>query len=60
VEAFRAALTRSAQQVGLKIPSTGSMVVRPRLDIERLLGHAPELPADMAHAPATIRHGNQR
>lgn len=60
VEAFRAALTGSAQQVGLKIPSTGRMVVRPRLDIERLLGHAPVLPADIAHAPATIRHGNQR
>jgi len=59
VEAFRAALTGSAQQVGLKIPSTGRMVARPRLDIDRLLGHAPELPVDVAHAPATLRHGNQ-
>jgi subtilisin family serine protease len=60
VEAFRAALTGSAQQIGLKIPSTGRMVVRPRLDIERLLNRAPDLPTDEAHAPATLRHGNQR
>jgi len=59
VEAFRAALTGSAQEVGLRIPNSGRRVVRPRLDIERLLGHAPDLPADDAHAPATVRHGNQ-
>jgi subtilisin family serine protease len=60
VEAFRAALTGSARQVGLRIPSTDRMVVRPRLDIERLLNHPPELPTDETHAPATVRHGNQR
>ena len=60
VEAFRAALTGSAQQVGLRIPSTDRMVVRPRLDIERTLNHPPKLPTDETHAPATVRHGNQR
>ncbi len=60
VEAFRAALGESAQQVGLRIPNSGRMVVRPRLDIERLLGHAPALPADGVHAPAAVRHANQR
>ena len=60
VEAFRAALKGSAQQVGLKIPNTRRMVVRPRLEIERLLNHPPVLPPDDAHAPATLRHGNQR
>ncbi|HUS53864.1 MAG TPA: S8/S53 family peptidase [Thermohalobaculum sp.] len=60
VEAFRAALVGSAQQVSLKIPSTGKRVTRPRLDIHQLLGHAPNLPLDDAHAPETLRHSNQR
>ncbi len=60
VEAFREALTGSAQQVGLRIPNSGRMVVRPRLDIDRLLNRPPVLPANKAHAPATIRHSNQR
>ena len=60
VEAFRTALTDSAQQVGLKIPSTGRMVVRPRLEIDRLLNRTPELPPDGTHAPAAVLHKNQR
>jgi subtilisin family serine protease len=60
VEAFRAALAKSSQQVSLKIPSTGKRVTRPRLDIHRLLDRAPELPTEDAHAPATVRHSNQR
>lgn len=60
VEAFRAALVGSARRVSLKIPSTGRRVTRPRLDIHRLLGQAPALPAADAHAPATLRHTNQR
>jgi len=60
VEAFRAALRGSAQEVGLRIPNTGRTVARPRLDIERLLGRAPDLAAVDTPAPATIRHGNQR
>jgi subtilisin family serine protease len=59
VEAFRAALTGSAQQVSLEIPSTGNRVRCRRLDIDRLLGHAPNLPAEDAHAPESVRHGNQ-
>jgi subtilisin family serine protease len=59
VEAFRAALTGLAQRISLKIPSTGNRVTRPRLDIHRLLGRAPDLPAEDAHAPETLRHTNQ-
>jgi subtilisin family serine protease len=59
IEAFRAALTGSARQVSLKIPNTGKRVTRPRLDIHRLLGRAPDLPSQDAHAPETVRHGNQ-
>jgi subtilisin family serine protease len=60
VEAFRTALRQSAREVRLKIPSTGRWVERRRLDIHRLLGQAPVLPTDDAHAPQTVRHGNQR
>ena len=59
VEAFRAALTGSAKQAFLRISGTRRRITRPRLDIERLLGRVPDMPADDAHAPATVRHGNQ-
>lgn len=59
VESFRAALTGSARQVSLKIPSTGNWVTRRRLDIDRLLDRIPDLPAEDAHAPETLRHTNQ-
>ena len=59
VEAFRSALVDSARYVGLLIPSTGGQVVRPQLDIHALLGRPPVLPVNDAHAPATVRHGNQ-
>ncbi len=45
VEALHTALTDSARQVGLKIPGTGRMVVRPRLEIDQPLNRTPELPA---------------
>jgi subtilisin family serine protease len=59
VEAFRTALTGSARRVSLKIRSTGKRVTRPRLDIHRLLDRVPDLPAEDAHAPETLRHTNQ-
>ena len=59
VEAFRAALTGSANQAFLRISGTRRRITRPRLDIGRLLGRVPDMPADDAHAPATVRHGNQ-
>jgi subtilisin family serine protease len=60
VEAFRAALVASARPAFLKVTGKRRRITRPRLDIERLLGHPPDLEAVGAPAPAAIRHGNQR
>jgi subtilisin family serine protease len=60
VEAFRAAVVESARLAFLKIANKRRRITRPRLDIERLLGRAPDLAAVAAPAPAAIRHGNQQ
>ena len=60
VEAFRAAVVGSARPAFLKISNKRRRITRPRLDIERLLGRAPDLAAVTAPAPATVRHVNQR
>lgn len=60
VEAFRSAVVNSARMVGLKIPNTGALVTRPRLDIERLLGHPPDLQSVGEPAPATVLFANQQ
>lgn len=60
VEAFRAAVVGSARPAFLKISNKRRRITRPRLDIERLLGRAPDLAVVTAPAPATIRHVNQR
>jgi len=60
VEAFRAAVVGSARPAFLKISNKRRRITRPRLDIERLLGRAPDLAAVTAPAPAAIRHVNQR
>ena len=60
VEAFRAAVVGSARPVFLKIGDKRRRVTRPRLDIERLLGYAPDLAAVTSPAPTAIQHSEQR
>ena len=60
VEAFRAAVVESARPAFLKIANKRRRITRPRLDIERLLGRAPDLAAVDSPAPAAVRHGNQQ
>jgi subtilisin family serine protease len=60
VEAFRTAVTGSATPAFLRTSNTRRRITRPRLDIERLLGRAPDLAAVGSPAPAAVRHGNQR
>ena len=60
VEAFRAAVVESARTVFLRIDGRRRRIDRPRLDIERLLGRAPDLVAVTSPASAAIRHGNQQ
>ncbi len=58
-EAFRAAVIGSARPAFLKITGKRRRITRPRLDIERLLGRAPDLAAVDTPATAAVRHGNQ-
>ncbi len=60
VEAFRAAVVESATTAFLRIAGRRRRIIRPRLDIERLLGRAPDLAAVDTPAPAAIRHDNQQ
>ncbi len=51
---------RYNQALNLLQISERARITRPGLDIERLLGRAPDLAAAGSPAPAAVRHGNQR